>query len=71
MTRAFSVVVAHAQQMGELPNEPNAIEIAEMISSLAMGCISKWAIVEGIDLPQVLRRRAAVVIAGVRTGAPR
>jgi AcrR family transcriptional regulator len=70
MTRAFSVVIAHAQEAGQLPREPGAIEIAEMISSIAMGGISKWAIIDGMDLPQVLRRRAAVILAGVRAGSP-
>lgn len=66
MTRAFSVVIAHAQEAGELPKTLGSLEIAELISSIAMGAISKWAIAEEFDLPGTLRRRAAVVLAGVR-----
>ncbi|MCB2072553.1 MAG: TetR/AcrR family transcriptional regulator [Novosphingobium sp.] len=65
MTRAFSVVVAHAQEAGELPRAPGAIEIAEVISSIVMGCISKWSIVEDMDLPRTLRARTAIVLAGI------
>jgi len=67
MTRAFSVVIAHAQEAGELPREPGSIEIAEMLSSIAMGCIAKWSIIDGVELPNTLRRRAALVLAGART----
>lgn len=66
MTRAFSVVVAHAQEAGELPRAVGAIETAEMISSIVMGCISKWSIVEDMDLPHTLRLRVAIVLAGVQ-----
>lgn len=66
MTRAFSVVIAHAQEAGELPRTAGAIEVAEMLSSIAMGAISKWSIVEELDLPEILRRRAAIVLAGLR-----
>lgn len=66
MTRAFSVVIAHAQEAGELPKTLGSLEIAELISSIAMGAISKWAIAEEFDLPGILRRRAAVILIGVR-----
>ncbi|MCW1429687.1 TetR/AcrR family transcriptional regulator [Novosphingobium sp. JCM 18896] len=66
MTRAFSVVIAHAQEAGELPRSTGAIEIAETISSIAMGAIGKWALVDDLDLPRTLRLRAALVLAGVR-----
>lgn len=65
MTRAFSVVIVHAQELGELPRTMGAIEVAEMLSSLVMGAISKWAIVEEMDLPDTLVRRAAIIIAGL------
>lgn len=66
MTRAFSVVIAHAQEAGELPKTLGSLEIAELISSIAMGAISKWAIAEEFDLPGTLRRRAAVILIGIR-----
>ncbi|MBV1689711.1 TetR/AcrR family transcriptional regulator [Novosphingobium sp. G106] len=66
MTRAFSVVIAHAQEAAELPRTLGSLEIAELISSIAMGAIAKWSIAEEFDLPGTLRRRAAVILAGVR-----
>lgn len=68
MTRAFSVVIAHAQEAGELLTEVGAIEIAETLSSIVMGCISKWSMDENMDLPRALRRRSALLIAGVKAG---
>jgi len=64
LTRAFSVVIVHAQEAGEIPKTVSAIEVGEMLSSIAMGCISKWAIADDVDLPAMLRRRAAVILAG-------
>lgn len=66
LTRAFSVVLAHAQQAGELPGEPGPIELAEMLSSIATGFISKWSVIDGMDLPGALRRGAAIVLAGAK-----
>lgn len=67
MTRAFSVVIAHAQEAGELPKAIGAIEIAEVISSIVMGAISKWSIVAETDLPRILRQRVAILFTGIRT----
>jgi AcrR family transcriptional regulator len=67
LTRAFSVVVAHAQEAGELPRTVGAIEVAEIVSSIVMGAISKWSIVADMDLPRTLRSRVAIVLAGLHT----
>lgn len=66
MTRAFSVVVAHAQEVGDLPKHLSALEVAEMLSSIAMASISKWSIVGDLDLVALLRRRATFILAGAR-----
>jgi AcrR family transcriptional regulator len=66
MTRAFSVALAHAQEAGELPKVTGAIELAEMLSALAMGAIAQWSILDDWDLTANLRRRAAIVIAGAQ-----
>lgn len=66
LTRAFSVVLAHAQEAGELPRNPGAIEIAVMLSSIATGLISRWSILGDKDLANSLRRSAAIVLAGAR-----
>jgi AcrR family transcriptional regulator len=68
LTRAFSVVLTHAQEVGDLPKDVSAMEIAEVISSLAMGCISKWSILgDEVDLAATLRRRVVLVLAGARS----
>lgn len=66
LTRAFSVVITHAQEIGELPRGPSSIEIAEILSSVVMGCISKWSIIGDDDLPATLQRRAKYILAGAR-----
>lgn len=66
LTRAFSVVIAHAQESGEFPRQQSSVEIAEILSSIAMGCIGKWSIVGDIDLVELLRRRTRLVLAGAR-----
>jgi len=70
LTRAFSVAISHAQEVGELPREPGARELAEIISSTCMGAISKWSIIDNFDLVEVLRRRARLLLAGARHVAP-
>ncbi len=69
LTRAFSVVISHAQDTDELPREPGSLEIAVMLASIASGLISRWSAVEDMDLPDSLRRSSAVVLAGVRATA--
>ncbi|MCB2079966.1 MAG: TetR/AcrR family transcriptional regulator [Novosphingobium sp.] len=66
MTRAFSVVIAHAQEAGELPKTVGPIELAEMLSSLVMGAIAQWSILDDFDLVASLRRRGAIVLAGAQ-----
>ncbi|MCB2061272.1 MAG: helix-turn-helix domain-containing protein [Novosphingobium sp.] len=66
LTRAFSVVLTHAQEAGELPGMPRSIDIAIMLSSIATGLISRWSILDDMDLPDALRRSAAIVLAGAR-----
>lgn len=66
LTKAFSVVLIHAQEAGELPARISSTEIAEILASICMGCISKWSIMGEMDLTATLRRRAAFVLAGAR-----
>jgi len=67
LTRTFSVALTHAQEMGELPKQLSAMEIAEVIASAAMGCISKWSIMgDEFDLVARLRSRAMLVLTGAR-----
>jgi len=66
LTRTFSVITAHAQEAGELPKILGAREIAEVISSVCMGAMSKWSVTGDFDLGEALNRRVALVLAGVR-----
>jgi AcrR family transcriptional regulator len=66
LSRAFSVAITHAQEHGELPRGVSAVEVAEVLSSVCMGCIQKWAILGDFDLAPTLRRRVALVLAGAR-----
>jgi AcrR family transcriptional regulator len=66
LTRAFSVVITHAQEMGDLPKGLSPLETAEILTSVVMGCISKWSIVGNDNLIETLRRRAMFVLAGAR-----
>lgn len=66
LTRAFSVVITHAQEAGELPRTLGALEIAQMVTSLCMGSIWKWSVTEDFDLLQSLQLRTAILLTGVR-----
>lgn len=68
LTRAFSIVITHAQEIGDLPKGTGAAEIAEIMSAVVMGCISKWSVLGEGDLPAILQRRAAFVLAAARHG---
>jgi AcrR family transcriptional regulator len=67
LTRSFSVVLAHAQEVGDLPKQISAMDVAETLSSICMGCLSRWSIMGNIDLVATLRRRAALLLAGVKS----
>jgi AcrR family transcriptional regulator len=66
LTRAFSVIITHAQEVGDLPRSVSSMEVAEILSATCMGSIQKWTIVEDMDLVETLRRRAAFLLAGAR-----
>jgi AcrR family transcriptional regulator len=70
LTRAFSVVVSHAQELGELPRTLGALDIAETISAAAMGAISKWSAMAQIDLIAALQLRTRLILAGARAYVP-
>lgn len=67
LTRAFSVVIAHAQELGEVPKTISSVEVGDLLASIAMGCINKWSMVGGGDLVNALQRRAALILAGARS----
>jgi AcrR family transcriptional regulator len=69
--RSFTELFVRAQEAGELPDQPNARELAEMLFSLTMGAINTWVLDEDVDLAAELRSRGAVLIAGARGLAPR
>jgi len=66
LSKAFSIVLAHAQEMGDLPRSLSSLETAEILVGVVMGAISKWTALGGDDLPETLRRRAMFVLAGAR-----
>jgi hypothetical protein len=68
--RSFAVLFSHAQETGQLPREPDARVLAEMLFSLTMGAINGWILDEATDLAAEVRSRAALLIAGVRGLAP-
>jgi AcrR family transcriptional regulator len=70
MTRALSVVFAHAQDNGELPRHLTSIEIAEVLSMLCTSCINQWSVGVEIDLAAALRRMVAFTLGGARGLAP-
>ncbi len=69
--RSYAELFARAQESGELPGQPHARALAEMLFSLTMGAINAWVLDEDVDLAAELRSRAAVLIAGARRVAPR
>jgi hypothetical protein len=64
--RSFEVVVAHAQDVGQLPDRPDARVLGEMLHSLTVGAIDAWVSEEEPDLRAALRERATLLLAGVR-----
>ncbi|WP_007518922.1 TetR/AcrR family transcriptional regulator [Pseudofrankia saprophytica] len=64
--RAFAAVFAHAQETGGLPGHPAARSLALMLTSLVMDAIRDWALADPADLCDVLRERAALLLAGAR-----
>ena len=68
--RSYAELFAWAQESGQLPGQPHARVLAEMLFSLTMGAINAWVLDEDVDLAAELRSRAAVLIAGARRVAP-
>jgi AcrR family transcriptional regulator len=64
--RSFAMLISHAQETGQLPPEPDARLLAEMLFSLTMGAITAWVVDESSDLAVELRSRAVLLLAGVR-----
>ena len=65
-TVEYAELLSRAQESGQIPNEPHARALAEMLFSLTMGAINTWVVDEDVDLAAELRSRAAVLIAGAR-----
>jgi AcrR family transcriptional regulator len=70
MTRALSVIIAHAQDRGELPRHLNSVEIAEILATLCSGCITQWSAGIDIDLVPEMQRMVAFTLAGARSLPP-
>ncbi len=68
--RSFAVLFSHAQETRQLPVEPDARVLAEMLFSLTMGAINAWILDEASDLAAELRSRVALLLAGVRGLTP-
>lgn len=66
LTRAFTVALLHAQQQGELPRGMDAADVAETVTAIVMGCVSKWSILGDCDLVATLQRRVRLLFDGVR-----
>ena len=66
LSKALSVVLAHAREVGEIPDTANPRELAEILASIATGAMQKWTMVNDIDLIAALRRAGAFVLAGAR-----
>ncbi|MDT3440799.1 MULTISPECIES: TetR/AcrR family transcriptional regulator [unclassified Pseudofrankia] len=64
--RAFEVVFVHARETGELPEHVAARSLALMLTSLVMDAVRDWALADPADLCDVLRERAALLLAGAR-----
>jgi AcrR family transcriptional regulator len=68
--RSFGELFLRAQESGQLPDQPPARQLAEMLFSLTMGAINTWVLDEDVDLAAELRSRGAVLIAGARGLSP-
>jgi len=62
---AFAVVLTRAQEVGEVPPTTDVWEIAQMLQAVVMDSIIDWT-VDHSDLAAVLRRRANLLVTGVR-----
>ncbi len=66
LTRAFSVVITHAQDRKDIPANLNSSVMAEILASMCTSCISQWTQVDDYDLEAALRGRAVFLLAGAR-----
>jgi AcrR family transcriptional regulator len=66
LSRAFVVVFAHAQELGELPRRFSSLELGEIMAALCTSCISLWSRRVNTDLKSALRSKAVFVLAGAR-----
>lgn len=66
LSKALSVVLAHAREVGEIPESSNPRELAEILASIATGVMQKWTMVNDVDLIAGLRRVGSFVLAGAR-----
>jgi AcrR family transcriptional regulator len=64
--RSFVMLISHAQETVQLPPEPDARVLAEMLFSLTMGAINAWTADESTNLATELRSRGALLLAGAR-----
>jgi AcrR family transcriptional regulator len=64
--QAFLTVIVPAQEAGHLPGTVTSRALAKMLASLTMDAICDWAIYGGDRLPDVMRQRAALLLAGAR-----
>jgi AcrR family transcriptional regulator len=66
LSRAFVVIFAHAQELGELPRRFSSLELGEIMASLCTSCITLWSLGVNTDLKSALRSKAVFVLAGAR-----
>jgi AcrR family transcriptional regulator len=62
---AFRAVFARGQDGGEFPPDADPLEVAGLLQALVMDSILDWGVGAINDLPGALRRRAAILLAGV------
>jgi AcrR family transcriptional regulator len=66
--QSFAALFAHAQDVGELPADLDANELGRMLEAVTMDAIVAWAGRKNGRLRPTLRRRAALLVAGFKTG---
>jgi AcrR family transcriptional regulator len=66
LARTFSVIISHAQEVGDLPKGVRSMEMAEILAAICTAAITKWSFIGNVDLVATLRRRAAFVLAGAK-----
>ena len=54
--RSYAELLSRAQESGQIPDQPHARALAEMLFSLTMGAINTWVVDEDVDLAAELRR---------------